>query len=68
MWEKYVPKILYTEKPKRTGDKSTGKGHMQILQPTNVWVGSIRVYLRILMTTLIFNDIWYSEQVSKRIF
>ena len=31
-------------------------------------VGGMRVYLQILMATLIFNDTWYPEQVSKRIF
>ena len=32
-----------------------------------LWVVGMRVYLQILMATLIFNDIWYPEQVSKRI-
>ena len=28
----------------------------------------MRVYLQLLMATLIFNDIWYPEQVSKKNF
>ena len=33
-----------------------------------IGVGGMRVYLQILMATLIFNDIWYPEQVSKIVF
>ena len=58
----------YTKKPQLELVKQEHFCKFFELKIVELGIGGMRVYLHILMATLIFNDMWYPEQVSKRIF